>query len=97
MVSVDKFDSVVEELNQTLAREKRAQQPLDEQTTKLRDMSRVLEDEELKRSEQENKLKDLLRVCTVLLGAYWSTLKQGKAIPNLIYELFLNYAIFEIL
>ena len=63
MVSADKFDSIVEELNQTLFREKRAQQLLDEQNEKLREMSRRVEEEEVMRSEQENHLKDLLKVC----------------------------------
>ena len=62
MVSADKFDSIVEELNQTLFREKRAQQLLDEQNEKLREMSRRVEEEEVMRSEQENHLKDLLKV-----------------------------------
>ena len=62
MVSADKFDSIVEELNQTLFREKRAQQLLDEQNEKLREMSRRVEEEEVMRSEQENHLKSLLKV-----------------------------------
>lgn len=69
MVSTDKFDGVVEELNQTLARERQAQLLLDEQTNKLRDLTRQLEEEESKRSEQENKLQDLLRVTTSPLSA----------------------------
>ena len=55
MVSMEKFDGVVEELNQTLARETRAQRLLEEQSIKLRDMSKALEEEELNRAEQETK------------------------------------------
>lgn len=62
MVSSDKFDGVVEELNQTLAREKQAQQLLDEQTNRLREMSKRLDEEEFRRSQHESRLKELIQV-----------------------------------
>ncbi|XP_067928660.1 coiled-coil domain-containing protein 171-like isoform X2 [Watersipora subatra] len=61
MVNAEQFDGVVEELNQTLAREKRAQQLLDEQNAKLKDVSRKLEEEEVQRVEHEAHIKGLIK------------------------------------
>lgn len=65
MVSAEKFEGVVTELNQTLEREKQAQRLLDEQSERLRELSRRLSDEELKRSQHESQLKESLQVITV--------------------------------
>lgn len=63
MVPVEKLDEVVAELDSTLARERKAQELLHEQSQQLRDITRRLDEEELKRSEQEGKLRESLQVC----------------------------------
>lgn len=62
MVSAEKFDGVVTELEGTLARERQAQQLLHEQGGKLREISRRLDEEEVKRADQESRLKDSIQV-----------------------------------
>lgn len=62
MVGSDKYEAVVGELNQTLAREKEAQQLLREQSENLREITKRLDEEEYKRAHQENKLKETMQV-----------------------------------
>lgn len=63
MVSVDKYDSVVGELNHTLEREKQAQRLLAEQSDKLRDISHRLTEEEAIRAKHELQIQESLKVC----------------------------------
>lgn len=62
MVSSEKYESVVVELNQTLSREKEAQQLLREQSEKVRDITKRLDEEEYKRTYQEGKLRETMEV-----------------------------------
>ena len=62
MVTCDKYESVVSELNQTLEREREAQQLLHQQSDKLREITKRLDEEEYRRAHQENKLKETIQV-----------------------------------
>lgn len=62
MVAVDKFEGVAVELESTLARERKVQELLHEQGMKLREVERQLNDEEVKRSQQEACMRDSLMV-----------------------------------
>ena len=62
MVATEKFENVVAELESTLAREKRAQELLNEQSTKLAEVKRQLEKVCRENSQRESELSDSVAV-----------------------------------